>query len=101
MMECWCVRRQNKKEKLIEILDFKGNLSAEGSFEAHLMVICSSASTRVGERPAANIASKRLRTQGSMAEPMAFAKFPTQAMASTEGLPLRGAIYESKDIVSW
>lgn len=47
---------------------------------------------RIGERPAENIGSRRARTCGSIAELMAFAKLPTQANASGDGLPLRGAI---------
>lgn len=31
-----------------------------------------------------------------MAGPIAFAMFPTQAKASSKGLPLRGAIYKTK-----
>jgi hypothetical protein len=46
----------------------------------------------VEESPAENITSKRLRTKGSIAGPMAFAMFPTQTNASSEGLALRGAI---------
>lgn len=62
----------------------------------YLIVICSRASTSVGERPAENITSKRPRTWGSITVPIAFAMLPTQAKASSEGLPLRGAIYGEK-----
>lgn len=58
------------------------------------MDICSRASIRVTETPAENMASKRLRTWGSIANPIAFAKFPTQAKASGDGRPLRGEIYK-------
>lgn len=63
---------------------------------AYLTVICSRASTSVEERPAENITSKRPRTWGSITGPIAFEMLPTQAKASSEGLPLRGAIYRKK-----
>lgn len=73
-----------KKEKII--------LNEASKNMKYLTVICSSASTRVGERPEENMASSKARTWGSIAAFMAFAKLPTQANASWEGLPLRGAI---------
>lgn len=66
----------------------------------YLIVICSRASTSVRERPAENITSKRPRTWGSNAGPIAFAMLPTQAKASGEGLPLRGAIYRQKKLIT-
>lgn len=63
-------------------------------FQKYLMDICSRASIRVTDRPPENIASKRLRTWFSIASPIAFAKFPTQAKASGKGRPLRGPIYK-------
>lgn len=71
--------------------DIKQVLTAE-TIKWYLSEICSRATTRNLERPAANMQSSRPRTWGSIAGPMAFAKFPTQVIASWDGLPLRGAI---------
>lgn len=62
----------------------------------NLSVSKSNESTSVTESPAENIGSKRPRTWGSMVGPIALAIFPTHARASSEGLPLRGAIWEKQ-----